>query len=460
MAIRPKKYLCTFEGCDKAYNRPALLRQHERTHTNERPFECPVKGCDKSFFRKLHLQVHRHSHQENDEKPFQCRICGKGAISPQLLKRHELTHTKKYKCTFEDCTKAFYHYQSLKHHIDIDHKQILTCDVCNRRFQRPVLLDEHKQKHHGGPPVEVLQCDFPGCFLTFKTKKLVQIHKKKEHPQFSCLECGEQCTGEESLRVHMLAHENTAGQFQTCSLCEATFVTRAELAKHYHDIHDENHADSADSADISVGTAASASLQTLMREPGFEAEVSKEDMQVPARGRPKLANHNEEVSLESVGSIIDLVLGSVTKSYECPKKNCTRKFVRHHAYLKHLEWHKRQVEKAEQFLQKLKEEELKEEEAKKAEERNESDHFTDISDDDDELDVESADATESEAERNGKDHNSEKSDALESSDSDELEDTSKSPTQPEVPAEFQDEFAQKQMELDALLASELENLDD
>lgn len=443
MAVRPKKYLCTFEGCDKAYNRPALLRQHERTHTNERPFECPVEGCDKSFFRKSHLQVHRHSHQENDEKPFHCRICGKGAISAQLLKRHELTHTKKYKCLFDDCPKAFYHYQSLKHHIDIDHKQILTCDVCNRRFQRPVLLAEHKQKHHGETNVEVLQCDFPGCFLTFKTKTMLQLHKKKEHPQLECKECGETCTGAEALRIHMLAHNTaSASQLWKCNLCDASFVAKGELAKHYHDIHDDQPPTEVSHEEDGyvpiIGTAASPSLQSLMRDPSFAADVDKEDMQSPTRGRPKLAKTTEEVSFDSVGSIIDLVLGNITKSYECPRKNCKRKFVRHHAYVKHLEWHKTQVEKAEAYLKNLENEmsSLGEDAA-----LSELDHFTDFSDDED--------LTETLTVATMK--NGENGTGLPSINDPAQETTENGET---------DEFANKQLELDALLTLELEKLDE
>ena len=73
---RPKKYMCTFENCGKAYNRPSLLEQHLRSHSNDRPFKCTIENCDKSFLRKSHLEAHIVSH--SDDKPYHCSICGKG----------------------------------------------------------------------------------------------------------------------------------------------------------------------------------------------------------------------------------------------------------------------------------------------------------------------------------------------------------------------------------------------
>lgn len=33
--IRPKKYPCEWEGCDKSFPKPAKLREHELSHTGE-----------------------------------------------------------------------------------------------------------------------------------------------------------------------------------------------------------------------------------------------------------------------------------------------------------------------------------------------------------------------------------------------------------------------------------------
>lgn len=432
MVSRPKKYICSFDGCEKAYNRPALLKQHERTHTNERPFKCMVEGCDKSFFRKSHLNVHQHSHQDDDEKPFKCLICGKGAISPQLLKRHELTHTRKYECNYENCSKAFYHHQSLKHHIDIDHKQVLTCDKCNRRFQRPVLLAEHKERHHG-EAMELIQCDFPSCFEMVKTRTKLAEHKRKEHPELKCEVCGEICVGARALKTHTIGHGVEDTSLEKCDLCDGTFVTHADLLIHIAEVHKEDATKDTQNGQLSLSDLPNtSSLKVMMRDPDFHAEAYEEDMQTRARGRPKVAKPPPEVNFDSMGSIIDIVLGSITKSYSCPHEGCKRKFVRHHAYLKHLKRH--------EYLKNLGQ-------IEKGEAVAELDYLTDYSDGDDLFQDASDGTTVFASSVNGEDELSN------------LDGASKIVLEGASKLADGSELTKKQMELDDLLMMELEKLD-
>lgn len=339
-----------------------LLRQHERTHENERPFECPEDGCDKSFFRKSHLQVHQLSHRSDGEKPFQCPICGKGAISPQLLKRHELTHTKKYKCTHEGCSMAFYHYQSLNHHVEIVHKQSLVCNVCNKRFQRPFTLNQHKLKHHG--EAQMLFCEQPGCYESFMSRDALQAHVLLVHPKIKCTHCDAVITGTKEYAAHSAIHGVQAeAKLWTCQSCTppVQFVRKAELVRHYRDFHDSDVPDEivATNEGLDLATLLSSteskSLHSSLRDPSFAAEIDLGDFKPDGR-RKTLAEPASE-PLPKSASIIGLVLGNDKKVYTCARKNCRKKFVRHHAYMKHIEWHKRELEKNEAFLQAAKEEE-------------------------------------------------------------------------------------------------------
>lgn len=107
MEKRPKRYVCPIESCGKKYSRPCLLRQHVRSHTNEKPFHCPEPGCDKAFLRPSHLRVHMLSHSK--VKPYNCSVCGKGFATKQQFQRHQQTHTQNqddtstYQCGYYGC---------------------------------------------------------------------------------------------------------------------------------------------------------------------------------------------------------------------------------------------------------------------------------------------------------------------------------------------------------------------
>lgn len=427
---RPKRYLCAVEGCDKAYNRPALLRQHERTHSNERPFTCDE--CPKSFMRKSHLQAHTLTHRADNEKPFQCKICGKGAHSPQLLRRHELTHTNRFKCDYEGCKEEFQYHQSLKHHVEMVHEQVLICEVCNRRFANKVLVADHKFKTHG----DILQhqCPHPGCFHTFKDAASLQRHRKKEHPKLKCLKCGKECIGKSSLRSHMVIHSAGSSKLLNCEICNVgTFVKKAELVKHYQDIHageypeDVLTAGNAEELERFLREAELPSLQTLKRDPNYSPNLVSDESVVASDG----ATEQSLVPLPKSGaSIIELVLGNLQRIYTCPRSKCRKKFQRYHAYEKHLKWHEAEIERIDVFLESLNDEE------KDYSDGAGLDHFSDFSDIDedvpDALDIAELDAALADGQVNGS-----------------LQSTETSPD---------DDLAEKQKELDELISMELAEL--
>ena len=57
---RIRKYKCTY--CEKAFTLRQYLREHENTHSREKPFVCGIDGCQERFRQRGRLCVHRKTH--------------------------------------------------------------------------------------------------------------------------------------------------------------------------------------------------------------------------------------------------------------------------------------------------------------------------------------------------------------------------------------------------------------
>lgn len=339
---RPKIYTCSHPDCGKRYNRPILLRQHENSHSNNRPFKCTEEGCDKAFFKKSNLQDHMYSHLPVSARPYACTLCEKKFISLDRLRRHELTHTDRYKCPREDCTRAFSSHQGLKHHIQIFHDRVLNCDVCNKVFQLPRLVKQHRIKKHSEIPSYA--CQFSGCYSVFADEFSLNTHVCEKHPQFECEVCAENCLDEKSLKIHMSVHHDISAR---SSLNNDTPFDSADAHNGGAVRVESDQTDPEVSRNSFTFDSENISLQTLHRSSNINLNVEHDESQVPKiRGQKKI-----EKSLplpESAKSIIDIVSRGSMHTFTCPYKSCRKTYVRQHFYDKHLKKHLEMIEKAEE----------------------------------------------------------------------------------------------------------------
>uniref|UniRef100_A0A672GW47 C2H2-type domain-containing protein n=1 Tax=Salarias fasciatus TaxID=181472 RepID=A0A672GW47_SALFA len=102
-----KKFPCS--DCEKSCNSAAELRDHQRTHTGERPFQCSF--CDKRFWT---LTTHMRTH--TGEKPYSCTQCSKSFVAPGELRRHTRIHTGEKPYTCADCGRHFSLAGTLRNH--------------------------------------------------------------------------------------------------------------------------------------------------------------------------------------------------------------------------------------------------------------------------------------------------------------------------------------------------------
>lgn len=280
------------------------------------------------------------------ERPFACNLCEMKFISLDRLKRHELTHTDRFKCPRDSCTRAFSSHQGLKHHITTFHDRLLNCDICNKFFQTPRLVKEHRIKKHSEVPSH--PCTFNGCYSVFTNEAQLEIHIKDKHPILVCEQCGEKCVGEKALAIHMSVHglDTPIGEW-LCESCGNSFKSKSNLDVHFETSHGGSTLSSTGyllggyPPDLEVP-----SLETLTKRNGYSADIIFDETDLPKkRGRSK-----ETKSLplsESGSSVIDIVSRGSQKSYVCPYKSCQKRYVRLHFYEKHLINHEKSIESAE-----------------------------------------------------------------------------------------------------------------
>ena len=124
-----KSFQCDI--CSKMFKRNALLENHHRTHTCEKPFECQT--CRKTFSFSQALKHHERIH--TGEKPFECTTCNRKFSYSHHLKRHEKLHIgeKPFECKM--CQKSFLQSVDLKKHERIHtNEKPYKCKICKKTF--------------------------------------------------------------------------------------------------------------------------------------------------------------------------------------------------------------------------------------------------------------------------------------------------------------------------------------
>jgi len=268
---RKKNLICDFPGCGKTYNRPVRLAEHQRSHTNERPFKCERDGCDKAFFRDSHLKAHVKSHHE-DRRDWECDWpgCGQGFATGQRMRNHRKRHEEKeqLKCTgYPPCEQFFRKPETLQRHVESVHLQDkpYACDhvdketgaVCGRKFNQPSSLKQHFEREHSGNrfwcticspnesgspnddngPVELLEAG-----VGYATYGQLQEHIKIEHPP-TCTVCGYLSTTAAQLRAHIDIEHGSLEERRNfvCDYaeCDRSFTSKGNLMVHKKSVHDK-----------------------------------------------------------------------------------------------------------------------------------------------------------------------------------------------------------------------------
>ncbi|RWS28032.1 hypothetical protein B4U80_01665 [Leptotrombidium deliense] len=285
-ALRASKFArCEWQDCSRSFNSRSHLKEHLKSHTQEKTIACPHcgamfssvgKNCD-HFLRQMDIEekqieaitvqvtmddinqqytvtlhVEPPPTDENDEstalkrssdgceslsrrrkimpKIFRCEECDREFATGSLLREHSRKHYKRYKCDI--CGQLADSPSSLRHHILYRHTddRPFACQFCDSKFKSRSDLRKHIDIHSEENPYRCSLCSFE-CRCCHTLSK----HIKQEHQsitsEYLCHECKKKFTRGNNLTRHLITihkYSLKEGQSKFCYSRQADGFYRLE----------------------------------------------------------------------------------------------------------------------------------------------------------------------------------------------------------------------------------------
>ncbi|XP_043936799.1 histone H4 transcription factor [Protopterus annectens] len=194
---------CKWRECGNFFKGKFKLREHLRSHTQEKVVACPT--CGGVFASNTKFFDHIRRQTAIDFQRFQCSHCSKRFASERLLRDHMRNHVNHYKCPLCDMTCPSP--SSLRNHIKFRHsdERPFKCDYCDYSCKTLIDLRKHLDTHSKEP---AYMCEFENCGFAARSLHSIKAHYRKAHegdvePRYKCHVCEKCFTRGSNLTSHL-----------------------------------------------------------------------------------------------------------------------------------------------------------------------------------------------------------------------------------------------------------------
>ncbi|XP_064464229.1 histone H4 transcription factor-like [Ornithodoros turicata] len=197
---------CKWKGCDVELRGAPKLREHLRSHTQEKRVACPT--CGGLFVSRTKLGDHL-SRQLPPAAELSCSYCRRGFSSERLLRDHMRHHINHYKCP--KCDMTCPSPSALKYHIQCRHTQLrpFVCQLCDYSTKLVGDFRKHHELHHSEEVKQCQSCQYVASNASELRKHLRSVHTvDAERSVYACHLCSKQYSKGHTLSRHLVSQHH------------------------------------------------------------------------------------------------------------------------------------------------------------------------------------------------------------------------------------------------------------